>query len=248
MAMGWARGFAWLLVVGACGGSSQATPQSPGDDDTGEPSSGSSASGMSVSGAVGALDKGAVQNAVSSLNGDVTSCVEKGQRRLPFLEGELEVFVVVDVNGRATEAYLTESTLGDHEVELCIVKVFQDKQWPRPVGGEQGEITQSFAFHAGHGELPDVWTADQLADKMNADDPAAFGELERKLGSCRSEAGAGALRLTMYLDEDGLVRTAGAGMSDPAGEEALACAVTTLQTTSFPAPGNNFVKASLDLR
>ena len=45
---------------------------------------------MSVSGAVGALDKGAVQNAVSSLNGDVTSCVEKGQRRLPFLEGELE--------------------------------------------------------------------------------------------------------------------------------------------------------------
>lgn len=245
--MRWARGLAWLLVVGGCGGGSQVTPNRSGDG-TSESPSGGSPNGMSVSGAVGALDKEAVQGAVSSLNGDVRSCVEQGQRRLPFLEGDLEVFVLVDPMGRAAEAYLTESTLGDHEVEICIVKLFQSKQWPRPVGGEQGEITQSFAFQAGHAELPDVWTADQLAEKMNADDPSAFGELDAKLGSCRNEAGTGPMTLTMYLDEDGLVRTAGASMSDPAGEEALTCAVTILQTTSFPAPGHNFVKATLDLR
>ena len=245
--MHWAECFAFLLVMSGCGGVSPKAPDPPVDD-SGTSSSGGSSSGMSVSGEVGALDKQAVTGAVSSLNGDVRACVEDGQRRLPFLEGELEVFVLVDVNGRAAEVYPTESTLGDHEVEICIVKLFQRKQWPRPVGGEQGEITQSFAFQAGHAELPDVWSVGDLASKMNADDPAAFAELEKKLAACRRDAAAGPMTLTMYLDEDGLVRTAGAGMSDPAGKEALACAVTTLQTTSFPAPGNNFAKATLELR
>lgn len=247
MAIRWAKGLVGLLAVGACGGRPQVTSDTPGGGETASPA-GSSSAGMSVAGEVGALDKQAVQGAVSSLNSDVRSCVEDGQRRLPFLEGELEVFVLVDVNGRAAQTYLTESTLGDHEVELCIVKLFESKQWPRPVGGEQGEITQSFAFQAGYAELPDSWSASHLAQKMNADDPAAFAELQRKLGACRAEAAAGPMTLTMYLDEDGLVRTAGAAMSDPAGEEALTCAVTTLQTTSFPAPGSNFVKTTLDMK
>ena len=62
---------------------------------------------------------------------------------------------------------------------------------------------------------------------------------------------AEAFRLSGYtdiLDEDGLVRSAGAGVSDPSGREALTCVVTALQTTSFPAPGSNFVKVTLDVR
>jgi hypothetical protein len=233
-------------MVAACGGN-QAPPEDPSKD-VAEPPPTQRRPELQVQGAVGALDKRAVQSAVASLNPDVQACVQKGQERLPFMDGDVEVFVLVDAMGRAAQTYLTESTIGDHDVETCIVDAFESKQWPRPVGGEQGEIIQSYHFEAGHLEPPDLWTGDKLAEKMGADDPEAFGSLQGKLAECREQAGTGPMQVTMYLDEDGLVRTAGAGMSDPEGEAALTCVVTTLQTTSFPAPGGNFVKVTLDVR
>lgn len=234
------------LTLTACGGG-QTRPDRAPPDAPATTSRPAPASELEVHGTVGALDKRAVQSAVASLNAGVQGCVQEGQKRLPFMDGDVEIFVVVDANGRAQDAYLTKSTLGDHDVETCIVERFSAKQWPRPVGGKEGQIIQSYHFEAGHLDPPAAWSADQLADKMGADDPAAFDSLEGKLSECRQQAGTGPMRVTMYLDEDGLVRTAGAGMSDAGGEQALECVVLALQTTSFPAPGGHFVKVTLDI-
>ena len=56
------------------------------------------------------------------------------------------------------------------------------------------------------------------------------------------------LEVTMYLDEDGLVQSVGVGMGDESGHAAVSCIVTNVQTTSFPAPGDNFVKATVRIR
>jgi hypothetical protein len=242
---------AWMaacsLFALACGGPTP-PPDAPVSTDDPPRASRDDGNEPTIEGTVGALDAQAVKGVVSSLNSAVRECVQKGQRKLPFLDGEVGIRVTVDANGRAVDTFVDISSLGDHEVERCIVKLFASKQWPRPVGGKRGEIAQSYAFDAGHMEPPDVWSADTLESKMGADDPSAFGELIAKLDDCRKQADTGPVVVTMYLDEDGLVRTAGLSMSDAKGTSATDCVVTTLQTTTFPSPGDNFVKATVAVR
>ncbi len=242
--LGRMRARLWLvtLLVG-CGGSTP-TPDDPTGveaGDTAAPAGGGG--GFSSSSRVGALDKEAVRAAVGDVMRAVNRCIDDGRKRLPFLGGSVGVRLEVNTSGRASVAYLDQSTLGDHQVEACVLEAFQSHPWPRPVGGEVGEISQSFDFTAGHAELPDDWSAAELQERMQSD--GSYDELLGKLRDCRAQAGAGRLEATMYLDEDGLVRGAGVAMGDPKGIDAVDCVVTTLQTTSFPAPRSNFVKVTV---
>ena len=192
------------------------------------------------------MDKIAVQRAVGETMSKVNRCIANGREKLPFLGGAVEVFVQVNKSGRASVAFLERTTLGDHSVEACIVDAFRSRQWPRPQGGDVGEISQGFDFTAGHVDMPLDWSQDKLKSEMKRD--GGYDELIGKLDACRSEAGSGPLSVTMYLDEDGLVRAAGVGMTDASGQSAVDCVVTTVQTTSFPAPADNFAKVTVAIR
>jgi hypothetical protein len=236
-----------LPLLTGCGGGTP--PPNDGSDGTvnGPSSSSSNGEGMSASGTIGGLDRDAVQAAVNKAVPKVGRCIEEGRSRLRYLGGAFEIHVDVNSNGQATSAYLLSSTLGDQQAEACILDAFRSTQWPRPVGGEVGQLTQSLDYAAGGVDVPLSWSADELSDKMAAESEGegAFADLKAQLDGCRKDAGADALSVTMYLDEDGLVQAVGMASGDDKRERALRCVEAIVKTTSFPAPGGSYAKVTL---
>lgn len=255
-------GLVGLLSASGCGGAAQPA-HSAGDEPAAEsrrPDAGGGEDQMTAMAETGALSKADVQSAFHRSMRQVNRCVADGRKRVPILDGDIDVYLRINQMGRAVTAYFTKSTLGDHRVEACILKALQAQQWPRPVGGEIGESTQSLGF----GRDPDEeeplhWTAESLAQAMTAEaaaeaaeEPAAAGsepggasafeELTQKLDRCRADAGVSRLLLSMYLDEDGMVRAVGLSSPDENGRAAVDCVETVVQTTSFPSPRTNFAK------
>ena len=79
-------------------------------------------------------------------------------------------------------------------------------------------------------------------------DEKPYEEMLAHLQECRNDAGAGPIAVTMYLDEDGFVTSAGMSVSDTAGEKAAECVLQTVKTTSFPAPTDNFAKVTVEVK
>lgn len=206
---------------------------------------------LSVGGTIGGLDEKEVRKVIHGAWPEVNRCLREGRKKLPFLGGNIGVSVTVGSTGRADEVFLQESTLGEHGVETCIVKAFRAPQWPRPVGGKVGKVEQSFELTSGHADPPLSWTPAELQRRMAKEaegDERPFDELLTTLRACKSDAGAGPLRVTMYLDEDGFVQGLGVAMSDFAGHQAVDCITTAMKTTSFPAPEDNFAKVTLEVK
>jgi len=194
------------------------------------------------------LDRASVQRVVDKATPEVDGCVAKARKRLPYLGGHVSISLTVNTSGRAVDAYLPRTSLGDAETEACILKAFTSKQWPRPVGGEVGQIEQSFDFAAGYDEPPRELSVEELGARMAADSEegsSPLAALRRQLDECRRDAGGGALAVTFYFDEDGFVQAVGVGTADAAGRAAVDCVTAIVKTTSFPSSQDVFVKATV---
>ena len=254
----------WLTAA-ACGGGAPPAAEEPEGmkvthHDRGPAGSFGAGDGqMRVEGTVGGLNRAAVQKTFDQAMPKMKECIDQGRRQLPFLGGNIAVYLEIGLMGKARTVLLSRTTLGDHRVESCIVKALASKQWPRPVGGKVGNTTSSFSFQAAHADPPLDWTARQLEAAMAADTapepdaeedqgPPPFGELTTKLARCRDDAGTGPLDVTIYLDEDGMPQSFGVSVADAKGHRAIDCLNTVIQTTSFPAPGGSFAKVTVPVR
>ncbi|MBI4701819.1 MAG: AgmX/PglI C-terminal domain-containing protein [Deltaproteobacteria bacterium] len=216
----------------------------------------------------GGLSQGGVQAAFAAAMPEVERCLRAGRARLPYLGGDIEALVEIDEQGRATGAYLGRSTLGDEQVEECILEAYRSRPWPRPVGGKTGQARQGYSFGAAPDQpAPLDWKPDALAaameeearreraeaghdggpDAATAAPSSPFAELVAKLGRCRTEPGAGRIEITMYLDEDGMVQSVGLATSDARSRAALGCIAMVVKTTSFPSPGNQIAKVTMGI-
>jgi hypothetical protein len=192
----------------------------------------------SVESEVGALDQDKVQSTLNRTSGKLTGCFQSGLRRVPFMGGEIKFALRIGQDGVANVAYLKESTLGDRDTESCMLNALRGASWPAPVGGNEGLAEGGFAFDPSADERPPV-TLDP--DKLGK----ALAEAQNALASCRSSAGAGALKATMYIDTDGKPLAVGVSSADAKGESAATCAVDALRKMTFPSPGSYAGKVSL---
>lgn len=236
-------------AVAACGGSQDSVEHGAARVDGPRSGGRSDGEGMSMSATIGGLNQEAVEATVNKTRSRIERCVEQGRGRLRYLGGAIAVHVDVDKSGRAIAAYFVRSTLGEHKTEGCILTAYKSAQWPRPVGGEVGQIDQNLDFAHGGVDTALEWSSDDLAAKMNSDggSSVAFTELRAQLDGCRKELGASRLSVTMYLDEDGLAQAVGVATGDEKGSAAAACAETVVKTTSFPAPGGSYAKVTVSV-
>jgi len=223
-----------LLTLGCSGarGGGGNSPTGGGPDGDGHGGAG----GPSVNGTVGALDEAAVKKEAGTATKKAEACVEKARELLPYVEGAMTISLKVDRSGKVIEAYLVDNDFGFDKTESCILEAFEAGSWPKPVGGDVGEISQSLAFESGAAEPPQDWPEAELKAAMVEEEAEGFDTLMKKLGACRAEAKAGPMKATIYIDEDGLVQAVGTSVADAAGKAATPCVVTQVQTTSFPAP------------
>jgi hypothetical protein len=230
---------AWLLggLLGGCGGG-EPPAKTAESEDYAEGSPGERRSGLTVQSEVGAIDEVKAQAIMERASGKLTACFTKGTQRIPYLAGAVSVYVRVGGDGSARYAYLRDSTLGDRATEECMLAVLTATQWPKPQGGDEGEVKNEFKFDPGGDERPPVeWTPDQLGKPYER----ARADLER----CRQSAGTGPMKATLYVDTDGKASAVGVSTADEKGAAAVGCVVEAIKSLTFPSPGSYASKVSV---
>lgn len=225
-----------LGVVG-CGSAPPQADTPPTPEPTDEPQRHGNL--PSVSSEVGALDREKTEAAWRAANTKLNACFEKGLARVPYLAGRASFTVRVAKDGSTRYAFLKDSTLGDRETEACMLDVLAGVRWPRPVGGEEGIAEQSdLEFDPGGDERPPVdWSPEQLGKD--------FAKVRGALAKCRSSAGTGPLKVTLYVETDGRPKSVGVATSDEKGRAAVQCVADTLNAAKFPSPGSWAAKVTV---
>lgn len=227
------------MGLASCGGSQEAV-NTPGDDGAQSDNAGRKRSGMGVSSEIGALDEGQVNATFKRISNQLFACYGKGTERLPYLAGEVSFKIRVNSEGKARWVFVKDSNLGDYETEACMVRALKGASWPTPIDGQDGLAENSFAFEPGGEErMPVSWSPDQLGPK--------FQEAQGKLSQCRSNAGTGPLKATLYIDTEGKAGSIGVSTSDEKGEAAITCVIEALSGLTFPSPGSFASKVTIPI-
>jgi hypothetical protein len=176
---------------------------------------------------IGGLNEEAMDKAFASLGLDVQRCVA-GASKLDVLGGDVKVRVRIDRKGSARWAYVSASTLGDRDVEKCILESARAKSWPLPVGGE-GLAEKSYAVDPSK-------APNDLSDerRVRADVARARAQVQK----CRRGL-RGQFTATAYLTPEGRVARAGMSLPNEKAEDAADCMVDALRKARFQRPGRD---------
>lgn len=90
------------------------------------------------------VDRGVIQSVIKRHLPQIRYCYEKVLIRSPTLFGKVATRFVIASNGQVQSAEITESTLGDAEVERCVVAKIQTWRFPRPRG--EGIVVVRYPF------------------------------------------------------------------------------------------------------
>ena len=80
----------------------------------------------------GSLSKETIRRIVRRHLNEVRFCYEQGLRKRPDLSGQVAIKFIISPSGSVQTAAVSNTTLGDGAVELCISKVVQRMSFPMP--------------------------------------------------------------------------------------------------------------------
>jgi hypothetical protein len=192
----------------------------------------------SVESEIGALDAAKVQAVFDKAGPALKECYAQGVGRIGFLAGDIRLAVRVAEDGSTKQAYVKESTLGDRTTESCMLAVLKKQTWPKPVGGKEGTADSTFSFDPGDEERPPVeWAEGRMGD--------GFRKARSALARCRTDAGAGPMKATLYVDTEGKAMGAGVSGADAKSEDAARCVVDLLMGLKYASPGSYAAKVTV---
>ncbi len=195
--------------------------------------------GMGTESEIGGLDENKVKQVFQRSAARLSACYDKGAERLPYLAGEVSFRLRITSAGDVRWAHVKDSSLGDRSTEECMLAILKSASWPRPEGGE-GLAENSFTFEPGSEERPPVaWSPEQLGQP--------FRKARGTLARCRSGAGTGPMKVTLYVDTDGKASAVGVATADERGDAAVTCVIDTLRGLTFPSPGSYASKVSVTI-
>jgi hypothetical protein len=196
-------------------------------------------SGIAVSAEVGALNEDAVDRVFEKAQSGLMECVSKGASRVELLGGDIAIFVGINANGRAEDARLEHSTLGDRDTEACMLQVLRGRTWPKPVGGRKGQARKSISFDMPNDARPPVqWSVDDVEDTVK--------KLHKRVEECTG-GGSGTYQVTAYIDTRGSAISVGIAPPDNVGESKADCLVAVIKRAKFKSPGSYPAKVSFEL-
>ncbi len=187
---------------------------------------------------VGALDQKKVAAVFEGAGESLKDCYARGVGRVAFMAGEIRLAVRVAEDGSAKHTFVKDSSLGDRVTESCMLRVLAKLSWPRPQGGKEGNADTTFTFDPGEEERPPVeWTEARLGD--------AYNKGKAGLARCRSSAGAGPMKATLYVDTEGKAMAVGVSGADAKSEDAASCVVDLLMGLKYASPGSWAAKVTI---
>lgn len=94
------------------------------------------------------LDKSAIRAVFKKNSKQIRGCYETALERAPNLSGKLAVRLSVLPAGAVDSAEVASSTLGDAELERCVLDQVRTFKFPAFGGGEKVFITYPFIFNS----------------------------------------------------------------------------------------------------
>jgi TonB family protein len=160
---------------------------------------------MQVDGTVGTLDEQTAEDGVRRRLGPAATCYTKERTSATYLAGKVVLKVRVAQDGKVRWVRFKRSDLGSIAAERCILTEMQQARFSAPEGGE-AEFTIPLSFEPG---------AVGTGEGSGAAEPAAppAGEAAKLRKACkkllRGLSPPPALRVTMYVNPEGVVESAG---------------------------------------
>ncbi len=97
---------------------------------------------------VGGLDKDVIMKVIKRHQNEIKFCYEKELQQNAKLAGKVAVAWTIDPAGSVSEAAVSESSIGNTNVESCIVERIRRWKFPEPSGGGIVNVTFPWIFKA----------------------------------------------------------------------------------------------------
>jgi hypothetical protein len=94
---------------------------------------------------MGCLDKELIRKVIRANLGGVRACYQHALTRVPSLEGKVSVKFSIGLEGNVPSSALAQSTVGNSQLESCVVDRMRVLQFPRSRG--IAVVTYPFIFH-----------------------------------------------------------------------------------------------------
>jgi hypothetical protein len=189
-----------------------------------------------VSSEIGGMNEKDTRRAFESLLRKVEKCQDERRTangKLDFVAGDVRIEVRVKLDGTARTAYLPKSTLGDRDLEQCIINAAKAMTWPQPEGGE-GIAKNEFSLPMKADREAVAWEPAKVQKQLDKAKPS--------FDSCRK--GKGSYEITAYVDKDGSVIAAGASQPTDQVDPVIECIIKTTKAVKMPSPGGWPAKVS----
>ncbi|MBK7586353.1 MAG: AgmX/PglI C-terminal domain-containing protein [Myxococcales bacterium] len=218
---------------------------------------------IQVDGDVGGLDQDAVDAVVASASGAVDRCWEQGVARNELVAGTLQLVLGIGRDGRTVHGYVKQSSLGEGEMERCMLDALSKRTFPKPVGGKVGVVRTSLSFELERDvRAPTPWASPKVSEVLS--------NAANELSACKHGA-TGAFSATVYVkqvelpppdagDGDSGADAADAGPSfvgaaisvgvaapDEQAWGAVPCLAGVLSRAVYPTPGSWPAKLTFEL-
>jgi hypothetical protein len=192
---------------------------------------------LTATGLLGTIRPEHVDEALRAKQSAFLRCFERRLEHLEILSGEVQLAFRIDVQGRVLWVFPKRSTLGDRDMERCILDVARGTRFRAPSGGE-AEFTWGMTFPGLDDVRPPVgWPPDRVATQLSAG--------AAQVGACRAGA---AYTITAYVAPGGAVMAAGASTDSESAADAIDCVVGAVRSWRMPDPGSYPAKVTFSVR
>ena len=187
--------------------------------------------GMSVDNELGVLDTEEVEATLKQHFDDIRGCYQRAGKAQRYAEGRVMLRFMVGGDGIAQDVLVIESTLGNYDVERCLVEVGRRVSFHAPVGHKPTTFEYPVEFRSTNQVA--VLDADGL--KVDHD----LSVFMPQLAACGQLAALDASAI-LYIEPNGFPGSVGLAAGTPLDEDVGDCMVQTIRRWKMSAtlPGH----------
>jgi hypothetical protein len=181
---------------------------------------------VSVKGLTGTLNEEDVHQTMEAQQPAFDTCIHESRRSVRWVSGAIRFAFKVDAEGKVAEVHPTESSLGHHDLEQCLIDAVAATVFPKPAGGASATFKWGMTVEPVPGRAPDPLdekALDRVLRKHSRDVVRAC-EIRRRER----------FLVTAYIAQSGRVLSAGAVPMPPKASEKLECVLDEIASWRMP--------------
>jgi hypothetical protein len=179
-----------------------------------------------IKGLTGTLNKDDVHQTMDAQQPAFDACIQQCRRSVRWVSGAIRFAFTVDADGKVAEVHPTQSDIGHHDLETCLIEAVAATVFPKPAGRAQATFDWGMTVEPVPGRPPEPLDDKVVARVLRK----RRSEVVRSCEIRRRER----FLVTAYVARDGRVVSAGAVPMPPKASEKLECVLEEIASWRMP--------------